>query len=418
MKLQHISLSIFAVVLLSGIILYDIALAVVGLLGIAFSGWGFVYPDRANFLIYRVQSNIAKERLEKEYREYQHLLNKAEGYIIRFADTFDMKFPLEWSIDKKGNVMNAAENELGVDKLIEPFKHFQELLQDEGMEIPDYVVQLEINRMVDDMRYNEFKILLEKLIGEQPTPKNIVKTFAQQIGTTPEEVRYMNRVFTIDFLLRYLTQRFSQRDIQLQLQLDITKPEKAKTDVQLSLKHYSQDLEKERRVNTMRGILYGKIQPTSHKEVAQWLAFSNKELEEDLRELFVRMGYEVKEPSTRVQGTDFLLKRLQQKLSIKNAFVMDDTTVSAKTIQEAFAGMKYWDCEIGIVVSNGKFSDEAIDLARKLGIEMWDADTLQRMLDKYWNNDIEYWQLLKHKKIDSLEEKTSDAPQVLQSYSH
>ncbi|OEF98513.1 restriction endonuclease [Desulfuribacillus alkaliarsenatis] len=414
MKVQNIGLAISAILLLVGLLTYDIALSLIALLGIALSGWGFVYPDRANVIIYKVQSNFAKDKLEKELKEYQQQLKKSEYYIDRFASTFNTKFPLQWMIDFKGNVVRENINELTEDKLKEPFYHFKELLQDEGIDIPDYVVQLYINYKIDQMRFREFEEYFDEMLVNQNNPHQAIKIYAKQIGKTAAEMQYINKIFTIDYLLHYLVSKYSTEDIELQLGIDLTAYDKAKSSIQSALQRFSNNIERERRVNTMRCILHGKIMPSAHKDIKSWLEQGSKAMEDDLKELFNRMGYEVREPSTSVQGIDFILKKAGKKIAIKNAYAAEGT-IGVKTIQETYAGKAYWGCDAGIVAANTEFSKEAIEMASKLEVEVWDNNTLQKLLDKYWNQDVEYWNLLKdyqRNPVGSKEEQESTLQSV------
>lgn len=418
MNMQQVMLGLSVLLLFIGIIIYDLVVSILGLVGIALSGWGYVYPERANVLLYRVQSNFAKERIDKEYKEYEKEIKLAEGYLTRFAETFNLKFPLEWSVNHEGEIVPATINELSQDQLKQPFHHFQELLQDEGIVIPEYILQLAINKKVDELRYRSFAEIINNHVDKQKTPQNIIKLYCKQIGSTTEEIQSMKKTFMTDYLLQYLISNFSKEDIKVQLRLDLSEMSKAKEDIQIALQTYAKDLERERRVNTMRGILYGKIKPSIHKDLKSWTDQGNKAMEDDLRELFLRMGYEVKEPSTRLQGTDFLLKKAGQRIAVRFILLLEGT-VTARTIQEAYAGKSYWECQSCIVVSNVSFSEDATEMANKLHVETWDGILVQKMLDKYWNQDIEYWNLLQQNDLSTVkDEKEQEATQSIHSFSH
>lgn len=405
MRIQHCLIILSAFLLILGLVMYDKILVIVAFSGIMVSGWGFVYPERANVWVYRVQSNFAKEKIEKELKEYTGELRRAEGYIVRFAETFDLKFPLQWTLDERDKIIPSTVNELSEEQLKEPFVHFQELLLDEGIDIPEYLVKLYINYKIDCMRYAQFETFIESCIEGNRSAANVVRAFARQIGTTSEEMQYMKKIFVSEYLLKYLVKNFSKEDLQLQLNLDVSEMEKAMNSIQIALQGYARDLERERRVNTMRGILYGKIQPSVHKTIADWEVHGQKLMEGDVKQLFTQMGYEVKEPSSRGQGIDMLLKKINHKIAVKCVLASAEIAVSSKQIQEAFVGKSYWDCQSCIVVTNGSFSEESLELAEKLHIEIWDGKMIQKLIDKYWNNDIEYWKLLQHKQGEPSEEK-------------
>jgi len=407
MRIQHLILGISGILLLTSIIKYDLVMAIISLIGITLSGWGFVYPEKANIWLYKVQSNYVKDKIEKELKAHTQQIKQAESHAIRFAETFGIKFSLDWSLDNKWKLIPADSNELQDDKFKELFIRFQELLQDEGVSIPDYIIKLVINRKIDDIRYEQFKDYIEAVLDKKRNASQVVKIYAEQIGHTIEEQQYMNKIFTIDYLLQYLSDNFSNNDLQLQLHLDLSQMNRAKDSILLALQEHTKDLERARRVNTIRGILYGKIKPSTPQNITDWIGQGNKVVVENLKELFVKMGYEVKEPNTQTQGINLLLKRANQKIAVKYTLISEET-VSVKTIQEAFAGKNYWDCNSCIVVTNGQFSDESLETANKLQIETWDGNVLQRLMDEYWNKDIEYWNLLLYKKANLIAEIDGD----------
>jgi len=56
-------------------------------------------------------------------------------------------------------------------------------------------------------------------------------------------------------------------------------------------------------------------------------------------------------------------------------------SVSNKAVQEVVASMKYYNCNKGIVVSTGKFTKGAKELAMANGIELWDKEKLLENLN-------------------------------------
>ena len=53
-----------------------------------------------------------------------------------------------------------------------------------------------------------------------------------------------------------------------------------------------------------------------------------------------------------------------------------DGTIGTKAVQEAFSGKAYYDCDEAIVLTNSYFTPQAIDAAEKLGVILWDRETL------------------------------------------
>lgn len=58
------------------------------------------------------------------------------------------------------------------------------------------------------------------------------------------------------------------------------------------------------------------------------------------------------------------------------------SAVGNKAVQEVFAGKAFYQCHVGIVITNNYFSDSAIALARQNGIVLWNRDKLLQMLSE------------------------------------
>jgi restriction system protein len=56
--------------------------------------------------------------------------------------------------------------------------------------------------------------------------------------------------------------------------------------------------------------------------------------------------------------------------------------VGVKAIQEAVASKGYYECEKAMVVTNSYFTNQAKDLARRNGVDLWDRKILVRELLK------------------------------------
>lgn len=56
--------------------------------------------------------------------------------------------------------------------------------------------------------------------------------------------------------------------------------------------------------------------------------------------------------------------------------------VGIKAVQEAYAGRDYYDCMVGVVLTNQYFTTPAVEVASKLKILLWDRGYLESMLDE------------------------------------
>ena len=56
--------------------------------------------------------------------------------------------------------------------------------------------------------------------------------------------------------------------------------------------------------------------------------------------------------------------------------------VGVKAVQEAYAGRDYYDCMVGVVLTNQYFTTPAVEVAKKLKIMLWDRGYLESMMEE------------------------------------
>lgn len=56
------------------------------------------------------------------------------------------------------------------------------------------------------------------------------------------------------------------------------------------------------------------------------------------------------------------------------------STIGNKAVQEVFAGKSFYNCHVGVVITNNYFTKSAIELAQQNGIVLWDRDKLLKMI--------------------------------------
>lgn len=76
------------------------------------------------------------------------------------------------------------------------------------------------------------------------------------------------------------------------------------------------------------------------------------------------------------QGVDILAKRRGKTYAIqcKNY----QKPVGNKAVQEAYAGMQYYDCDKGMVMTNSTFTKGAVELAERTGVALWGKVPLRK----------------------------------------
>ncbi len=58
------------------------------------------------------------------------------------------------------------------------------------------------------------------------------------------------------------------------------------------------------------------------------------------------------------------------------------TPIGVKAVQEVYAGKDYYDCMVGVVMSNQYFTGPAVEAAKKLKIVLWDRGYLEEMIEE------------------------------------
>lgn len=51
-----------------------------------------------------------------------------------------------------------------------------------------------------------------------------------------------------------------------------------------------------------------------------------------------------------------------------------------RPVQEVHTGKQFYLCQVGVVITNSYFTQGAEDAARRVGVELWDRDTLIRKM--------------------------------------
>lgn len=80
------------------------------------------------------------------------------------------------------------------------------------------------------------------------------------------------------------------------------------------------------------------------------------------------------------QGVDIIAYRDGVKYGFQCKCYTAD--IGNKAVQEIYAGKTYYQCHVGIVLTNRQFTPAAIDLAKKNGIVLWDRSKLLELIEK------------------------------------
>lgn len=105
------------------------------------------------------------------------------------------------------------------------------------------------------------------------------------------------------------------------------------------------------------------------------------EFERFTADLLRKLGYERVEvtPGSGDQGVDVIAVKDGKRYAIQCKRYSQK--LGNKPVQEVFAGKTIYGCSVAVVLTNNYFTDGAKEAAKATGVELWDRDTLRRMLD-------------------------------------
>lgn len=104
---------------------------------------------------------------------------------------------------------------------------------------------------------------------------------------------------------------------------------------------------------------------------------SGKNFEKYLRSNFQKQGYVVKlTPDTNDYGADLILYKNSEKIVVQAKRYKGKVGVHA--IQEIIGAMHYYECNKAMVVTNSFFTPNAVNMANKCDVELWDRNTLKK----------------------------------------
>lgn len=105
------------------------------------------------------------------------------------------------------------------------------------------------------------------------------------------------------------------------------------------------------------------------------------EFERFTADLLRKLGYTQVEvtPGSGDQGVDVIAVREGKRYAIQCKRYSQK--LGNKPVQEVYAGKTIYGCSVAVVLTNNYFTEGAREAALSTGVELWDRDTLQRMMD-------------------------------------
>ncbi len=119
-----------------------------------------------------------------------------------------------------------------------------------------------------------------------------------------------------------------------------------------------------------------------NKKRYQWDDMEGHEFEHFCADLLRRRGFRevIVTKGSGDFGIDILAERdgISYGIQCKNYH----SPIGVKAVQEVYAGRDYYDCMVGVVMSNQYFTGPAVEAAKKLKIVLWDRGYLEEMLEE------------------------------------
>lgn len=107
---------------------------------------------------------------------------------------------------------------------------------------------------------------------------------------------------------------------------------------------------------------------------------SGIEFEKYISRLFQSWGYKSHTTQeTNDQGVDVIAEKNGVKIAIQTKCY--NGVVGNSAIQEIVAGMKFYDADKAMVITNSTFTKSAIELAKKNNVQLWDRKTIIEKID-------------------------------------
>ena len=127
------------------------------------------------------------------------------------------------------------------------------------------------------------------------------------------------------------------------------------------------------------GIIFLVFRKKKHYE---WDDMEGHEFEKFCAELLKRRGFQdvVVTKGSGDFGIDILAERdgISYGIQCKNYH----SPIGVKAVQEVYAGRDYYDCMVGVVMSNQYFTGPAVEAAKKLKIVLWDRGYMEEMMEE------------------------------------
>jgi hypothetical protein len=186
--------------------------------------------------------------------------------------------------------------------------------------------------------------------------------------------------FKFSGLLKEAIEQYPKIDITEFLQERLNIPlDKAEVLAARIEKEFSLNSQCKTGQNLVKGILEKPIKPEAPPKASAYSVdgLCQKEFEHFLKWLLEELGYEVTpEKRSGASGPDLVSAKDGEKIAIHAKRCPKNMKASNLIVSRAQDTKGACGCQRAIVITTGYFTQQAIEDAEKLGVELWDRDTL------------------------------------------
>lgn len=140
--------------------------------------------------------------------------------------------------------------------------------------------------------------------------------------------------------------------------------------------------------NKIFNIKFGKLLKTI--TITNIDSLSGVEFEEFVANLFRYLGFKTSTtPTTGDNGIDIIATTHDTTIGIQ-AKLYYNHNISNSAVQEAYSGKHFYKCDMGMVITNWKFSKPAQNLAKQLNIVLLDREAIIKMIESTKKENITF----------------------------
>ena len=112
------------------------------------------------------------------------------------------------------------------------------------------------------------------------------------------------------------------------------------------------------------------------------------EYELDINNMFKRLGYEILDiPTSEYHGVDLILSKNNEKIVVQ--VKQYDDKITDFSVHEILTAKEYYKADKARIITNSSFSSNAVDLAVKNNVDLWDGKKLRDIIKILQNKEKE-----------------------------